>query len=224
MGPRPDGRGKSLFNASFDILSSVNGAAARRPRKAGYRARADRAKRASMGPRPDGRGKRMPTTTKDGKLAASMGPRPDGRGKGASRQLRVPPMTASMGPRPDGRGKTLASRSALMAWKASMGPRPDGRGKTRPRRAGHARSQRQWGRGQTAAESGRRVVRVIPEISVNGAAARRPRKVSTVQTREDAMGRQWGRGQTAAERFGICTKPVFAYRASMGPRPDGRGK
>ena len=61
-----------------------------------------------------------------------------------------------MGPRPDGRGKA-AERAGqdLCAIYASMGPRPDGRGKRLERGSARGQAhQRQWGRGQTAAERG----------------------------------------------------------------------
>ena len=153
-----------------------------------------------------------------------MGPRPDGRGKGSARTA------ATCGFRRQwGRGQTAAesrhSVSPVDAAAASMGPRPDGRGKfstlwacplssvrvngaaaRRPRkgrraaRASLRRLLRQWGRGQTAAE---RRPKHRPDWrghSVNGAAARRPRKVEC--------------------RCHFCGRKF----ASMGPRPDGRGK
>ena len=58
-----------------------------------------------------------------------------------------------------------------------MGPRPDGRGKgPMPAMRGAGRV-RQWGRGQTAAESNHPAMYPLAIPSVNGAAARRPRKV-----------------------------------------------
>ena len=106
-----------------------------------------------------------------------------------------------------------------------MGPRPDGRGKWQTQQAPQPPASRQWGRGQTAAES-RLPTRSCPRRrpGVNGAAARRPRKVdhldnnsrnndASMGPRPDGRGkqkaralaipphlrRQWGRGQTAAE-------------------------
>ena len=83
---------------------------------------------------------------------------------------------------------------------ASMGPRPDGRGKNALTGKYLTAEMRQWGRGQTAAESPNGPVRRPPNAGVNGAAARRPRK-----------------GGSGASR-------VMDAAASMGPRPDGRGK
>ena len=178
-----------------------------------------------------------------------------------------------MGPRPDGRGKAHLSRTASAHAAASMGPRPDGRGKCAPSAFYRCPAWRQWGRGQTAAEStcgavrragrrrrqwgrGQTAAERCGDVrrgrdgpkSVNGAAARRPRKAFTRSLSEDEWKRQWGRGQTAAEsrllemrprraktrQWGrgqtaaesCCSFRKFPYAslASMGPRPDGRGK
>ena len=128
-----------------------------------------------------------------------MGPRPNGRGK---RPIRWPPGCALCGvngaaakrPR-KGPGAARCRRPPL----ASMGPRPNGRGKAR-----------------TAAAA-------RPTCSVNGAAAKRPRKAALDTSRMMCSLRQWGRGQTAAERVGAA-RNVSGRAASMGPRPNGRGK
>ena len=84
-----------------------------------------------------------------------------------------------------------------------MGPRPDGRGKVVAVICIAGAALRQWGRGQTAAESGGRLrYDACLQASVNGAAARRPRKVVTAPTTAGYNQRQWGRGQTAAESPG----------------------
>ena len=83
-----------------------------------------------------------------------------------------------MGPRPDGRGKQLAV--GVLA-KPQVGV--NGAAARRPRKGAGGGGAcvrsclRQWGRGQTAAESGMtdEIDRIVS--SVNGAAARRPRKV-----------------------------------------------
>ena len=105
-----------------------------------------------------------------------------------------------MGPRPDGRGKNSAP--PCMAYSAGV----NGAAARRPRKVcGHALpcgcAWRQWGRGQTAAESGH------PGLCAGL-----------------VLGRQWGRGQTAAERGAAQEDPDCRQGASMGPRPDGRGK
>ena len=179
----------------------VNGAAARRPRKAGgRRPRPAPGVPASMGPRPDGRGKLSLMPGVRGTPPASMGPRPDGRGKGQARIGQGPASLASMGPRPDGRGKYTNQLTVIIVYLRQWG-----RGQTaaesigavsHPRRPGG----RQWGRGQTAAESAGRSFRRTAAARVNGAAARRPRKVTTRVLPASVSGRQWGRGQTAAER------------------------
>ena len=104
-----------------------------------------------------------------------------------------------------------------------MGPRPDGRGKLLRRGRMKNQAMRQWGRGQTAAESARVLLMSGRAYGVNGAAARRPRKVRNAVVWDKPTPRQWGRGQTAAESDRACDK-AFERGASMGPRPDGRGK
>ena len=156
-------------------------------------------------------------------LVASMGPRPDGRGRVHAGQGRRPSIArqwgrgrmaaeghvpldgerggiASMGPRPDGRGRSSRFSMSLSAYKASMGPRPDGRGRGRP-----LSGCLSPGRVNGAAAGWPRKVDIMADqflaySSVNGAAAGWPRKV--VQGRD-------GAGDELA---------------SMGPRPDGRGR
>ena len=130
-----------------------------------------------------------------------------------------------------------------------MGPRPNGRGKLPliglP---SDGPPERQWGRGQTAAERREPWNCAYCRSSVNGAAAKRPRKATRPARRfsrssgvngaaakrprkEDAgavvapakVVRQWGRGQTAAESAEMTPNRVGGA-ASMGPRPNGRGK
>ena len=202
MGPRPNGRGKAAPVRVRARTCRVNGAAAKRPRKAEPTA-------APLDPgalRQWGRGQ---TAAESGEQAggrresdASMGPRPNGRGK-------IPPRTNM--PRPAdarqwGRGQTAAESSNMERIFHSPKARQWGRGQTaaerlRSRRGRCLHTQRQWGRGQTAAES--LLFFELPAcryICVNGAAAKRPRK---------------DRGCPAARDF---------PDASMGPRPNGRGK
>ena len=204
MGPRPNGRGKGAASTPTSTTpKSVNGAAAKRPRKvAAGIPQALQGPEASMGPRPNGRGKlsqrrrgarawcvngaaaKRPRkdaylTCPHVKTGASMGPRPNGRGKGARGVEHAPAPKASMGPRPNGRGKVPALQDLGIVPVASMGPRPNGRGKNSPSGPSIPRRKRQWGRGQTAAES------AMPPPRFEG-----------------LIRRQWGRGQTAAERLG----------------------
>ena len=231
------------------MAHGVNGAAAGWPRKATSHARLRRkSKVASMGPRPDGRGRLQAAPASSPPVRASMGPRPDGRGRLDIRRLCRLYDGASMGPRPDGRGRpsSLSSPSsvtgvngaaagwprkgcptsaessgassvngAAAGWPrkalwtrirptispASMGPRPDGRGRRPALAPSFSGCRRQWGRGRMAAEG----------------AAQRGGPVHVHQ-------RQWGRGRMAAEgdaRHGLGARPA---QASMGPRPDGRGR
>ena len=113
----------------------------------------------------------------------------------------APARGASMGPRPDGRGR--ATGTTTWQWRswASMGPRPDGRGRCRGPRGSCRRTSRQWGRDRMAAEGC--AAGCVPGCSwcVNGAATGWPRK--------------------ACPSCGII---LFLVPASMGPRPDGRGR
>ena len=179
MGPRPNGRGKQRRGALAPrARARVNGAAAKRPRKAGW----------WYGP------------------VTSSRPRQWGRGQTAAERSRRPHprhrAVASMG-----RGQTAAERgnsNNLQAWgvRASMGPRPNGRGKRYTRAARlEGGPLRQWGRGQTAAERPEPGIETVPVAR-----------------------RQWGRGQTAAESVRRHDPRARSRYASMGPRPNGRGK
>ena len=181
---------------------------------------------ASMGPRPNGRGKFAGSAVLAQVGGASMGPRPNGRGK-APRTLRGRPRPSSVNGAAAKRPRKVAGPDMRTgrAGRASMGPRPNGRGKlNHGRRCAWCLGRRQWGRGQTAAESDNVEGGKYPPGSVNGAAAKRPRKGVWVRFRSSSatasMGprpngrgklgvfvhffcgasRQWGRGQTAAER------------------------
>ena len=153
-----------------------------------------------------------------------MGPRPDGRGRPQPRLHRRPCRDASMGPRPDGRGRYRQRAPYQPVNRASMGPRPDGRGR-RGRGGGAAQLLlRQWGRGRMAAEGPCPFIPLIGLICVNGAAAGWPRKGG-------------GGGGDAFASFGVngaaagwprkaarAARPGRSLLASMGPRPDGRGR
>ena len=184
------------------------------------------------------------------RLSASMGPRPFGRGRRGTDRSRARRRTASMGPRPFGRGRiaispragpaadsfngaaTFRSRKASYAaevqkeiralqWgrdlsvaegmrilatgrppiPASMGPRP-------------------FGRGRPACPACRRLV-----ARFNGAATFRSRKVYWPDTMFSvARLLQWGRDLSVAEGVCICHHGRAHHKASMGPRPFGRGR
>ena len=83
-----------------------------------------------------------------------------------------------------------------------MGPRPDGRGRADIWGVSKENmKERQWGRGRMAAE---------------GQGGRHGRGVVPL--------RQWGRGRMAAEGRPVHHAVRRAAVASMGPRPDGRGR
>ena len=177
-----------------------------------------------MGPRPDGRGKSAPVRPASGHTCM----RQWGRGQTAAERYTGAPA--------ESRGRCVNGAAARRPRKvqfgrvcrghhlASMGPRPDGRGKAAKRRASAAPLPRQWGRGQTAAESRLSPRRPDTVCCVNGAAARRPRK---------ALGFLLGRSVYRCVNGAAARRPRKAVRArhlftkvvaSMGPRPDGRGK
>ena len=131
---------------------------------------------------------------------ASMGPRPDGRGRRDVPRQNDGAASASMGPRPDGRGRVLAGQGTFDA------PSVNGAATGWPRKGSVPADfvfldERQWGRDRMAAEgcTGGRSPSATPRV--NGAATGWPRKEVHV-----AAGR------------------VIQLLASMGPRPDGRGR
>ena len=154
-----------------------------------------------MGPRPNGRGKHTCRRRRDPSAIGFNGAAAKRPRKAAVRHGQYDQCRASMGPRPNGRGKAIVLALVAGALAASMGPRPNGRGK--PKAIGLMPDVRmlQWGRGQTAAESGGHRIPVSHYVSFNGAAAKRPRKVAGARKAPAiCAGRlQWGRGQTAAE-------------------------
>ena len=207
MGPRPNGRGKSIIDTPMKALTSMRQWGRGQTAAESHSQHRDHATcLASMGPRPNGRGKIVHVIT-----LGAWAWRQWGRGQTAAERTSPVPYRprpeASMGPRPNGRGKALATAQDVrrrlgvngaaakrprkdkgghiirIDIEASMGPRPNGRGKSRRRvPAVQAWNVRQWGRGQTAAESFARLGGAIYIFR-----------------------RQWGRGQTAAERPTRCS-------------------
>ena len=156
---------------------------------------------------------------------ASMGPRPNGRGKVMRQRLNW-----STKRRQWGRGQTAAER--LLAFRRSTANtrRQWGRGQTAAESAILGMgilltASRQWGRGQTAAESRRPLWPTASRRSVNGAAAKRPRKGGVDGPQAGAPRRVNG---AAAKRprkeLTRASERIKAGSASMGPRPNGRGK
>ena len=253
MGPRPDGRGRLIGTRIITVwFAGVNGAATGWPRKARGRAQGVLAGLGRQWGRDRMAAEGVPLNLNRSILPASMGPRPDGRGRpDANAQGRMAVSMASMGPRPDGRGRFNGLVAQYSDTKASMGPRPDGRGRRsawaaqppalrgvngaatgwprKARRAGHGAAQadrasmgpRPDGRGRGRGAAGTRACGPC----VNGAATGWPRKAGTAcGWATTASTRQWGRDRMAAEgprrRRRTATRPP----ASMGPRPDGRGR
>ena len=154
-----------------------------------------------MGPRPNGRGKLAAKILSVGWTHGVNGAAAKRPRKAPSPRRRASRPTCVNGAAAKRPRKAVAFRANRLArGKASMGPRPNGRGKTQNSLGLLVVILRQWGRGQTAAERG-----------------------STVAFFRAANERQWGRGQTAAERRWRAASPLTRF-ASMGPRPNGRGK
>ena len=93
----------------------------------------------------------------------------------------------------------MRRQSCRSVMSASMGPRPDGRGRT-------------CGTNTPSSTTG-----------VNGAATGWPRKEGAPLIFPLGTLRQWGRDRMAAEG-GLADGSYQVLAASMGPRPDGRGR
>ena len=200
------GRGQTAAESSGFLSrlkgeSSVNGAAARRPRKG-----ADRQRRSPCRTGVNGAAARRPRKVAGrrrirARPSASMGRGQTAAESGSARMS--PPCTAGVNGAAARRPRKACGprHHGSRCGAASMGPRPDGRGKVA-------------------------VARVLAgRHGVNGAAARRPRKArSSPVPPPPRASRQWGRGQTAAERATVSPIAAQVSKASMGPRPDGRGK
>ena len=217
MGPRPNGRGKAALKASSLRASRVNGAAAKRPRKV-------EAGRALIGKslRQWGRGQTAAESTCPlfgaNYPPASMGPRPNGRGK-AAKILSVGWTHGVNGAAAKRPRKVAHHAAGRTVPPASMGPRPNGRGKCVVETPMKKLFLRQWGRGQTAAESCRLPRWRRGRPGVNGAAAKRPRKAaSSKEAYAPRSSRQWGRGQTAAESryLGKAASPRYGRQWGRG--------
>ena len=201
MGPRPDGRGRSstAWNCSSS-RPSFNGAAAGWPRKAGTRQRsrcwAGSFNGAAAGwPR---KACRVPSYARE--VRASMGPRPDGRGRDVSALVQV-----AYGGLQWGRGRMAAEGGECVG-------------------GGGAECGLQWGRGRMAAEGRQSRRRPRARRCFNGAAAGWPRKDASI---EHGLLVEFGFNGAAAG----WPRKVRAWQinckgkpASMGPRPDGRGR
>ena len=128
-----------------------------------------------------------------------------------------------------GRGRMAAEGSPLSAVYgrpvASMGPRPDGRGRIRPRTASTPTTALQWGRGRMAAEGLHAGGRGGKHTSFNGAAAGWPRKADgRARLHWAAVHASMGPRPDGRGRWPCHVRACIRSRASMGPRPDGRGR
>src|SRR5581483_6320369 len=156
-----------------------------------------------MGPRPIGRGNPGPLARGGAGHSASMGPRPIGRGNLNSR--RAP--TSKQSGLQWGRDRSVAEiwvggcNESTRENTASMGPRPIGRGNEFAEDGDAGVGALQWGRDRSVAEiqNLEHGARAGP-AGFNGAATDRSRKFVRAAWRRQAES-----------------------RASMGPRPIGRG-
>src|SRR5579883_1336244 len=182
-----------------------------------------------MGPRPIGRGNYGRSAPRGGGREASMGPRPIGRGNS-------PPMTAYLRYR---RSRLQWGRDRSVA-EIALSTALDG---TRDK-------ELQWGRDRSVAEIRGRGAWVRQGMAgFNGAATDRSRKLppSPAQPPRSGMlqwGRdrsvaemhprshgaprgepslQWGRDRSVAEMRALVARYASGKKASMGPRPIGRG-
>ena len=209
---------------------------------------------ASMGPRPFGRGRTTPRSGRTSSRGGFNGAATFRSRKVINAlDMLVRTAGASMGPRPFGRGRLLLAfqRFSRLMSRASMGPRPFGRGRRRHvLQAQNPRVPLQWGRDLSVAEGWRAASCCSPwPRRFNGAATFRSRKEPNNRLYQAAGSLlQWGRDLSVAEGSGAHTKrpagrplqwgrdlsvaegrrrpqPVDAKRrASMGPRPFGRGR
>ena len=158
--------------------------------------------KASMEPRPYGRGDQGGNGRTQEALLASMEPRPYGRGDSQADRDHDVAMALQWG-----RARVDAETSNPGEWRvhvipASMGPRPCGRGDEMHQRfCAFAEAMLQWGRARVDAET----------------------RHTTWLLRVEPMMLQWGRARVDAETGRGLGRAGGAGRASMGPRPCGRG-
>ena len=130
-----------------------------------------------------------------------------------------------MGPRPFGRGRDKANIGKFGHRCASMGPRPFGRGRLVYAEAATTAPKLQWGRDLSVAEGGRAATWPVSVFSFNGAATFRSRKGQRQrrawQNASCFNGAATFRSRKARPRRHAASG---RQRASMGPRPFGRGR
>ena len=227
--------------------SGVNGAAAGWPRKVGITEPNYGGER-----RVNGAAAGWPRKVPPWPAHGQGNPRQWGRGRmaaeGCLHGRPAPRRSASMGPRPDGRGRAPRADGHDVVRRCVNGAAAGWPRKADVQRASEWVYTRVNG---AAAGWPRKASRWPcarwPRTCVNGAAAGWPRKAPAPGSASSTMMRQWGRGRMAAEGCLACRPrsrrsgvngaaagwPRKAGRssdddqpllASMGPRPDGRGR
>ena len=226
MGPRPNGRGKIQAGQIIQgATPRFNGAAAKRPRKDAFADLLAREDLASMGPRPNGRGKFFP-----GASFFSTASSFNGAAAKRPRKVEIFGLAARLEASFNG---AAAKRPRKGCMRPADPPRRQlqwGRGQTAAESPAALYGTMhyallQWGRGQTAAERSNPDSLPVPHPnSFNGAAAKRPRKARCAgrparQTRgfNGAAAKRPRKDNDGAEGDNLLP-------ASMGPRPNGRGK
>ena len=228
MGPRPFGRGRCIPAITKKCSSTLQWgrdlSVAEGPR-GGCRVKLTTP--ASMGPRPFGRGRRTGAAA-----IANSCSRFNGAATFRSRKAALDARPAranaraSMGPRPFGRGRFRPLPAAPAVLRASMGPRPFGRGRPGAGCGRRPGAGLQWGRDLSVAEGGperarHRSINQLQwgrDLSVAEGGARPLMKLPTFQL-------QWGRDLSVAEGGSRGPRDTRGRnRASMGPRPFGRGR
>ena len=132
---------------------------------------------------------------------------------------------ASMGPRPCGRGRLVPLRTGRRARRASMGPRPCGRGRPVIDTIDYRENGLQWGHGLAAVDGALGLGPAGRRPGFNGATALRPWTGGEVGLSEiDLVMLQWGHGLAAVDGGAGSLACTSGFRASMGPRPCGRGR
>ena len=203
MGPRPNGRGRGAGRTRRSLpITRFNGAASKRTRKDVLYSHCRADLIASMGPRPNGRGRRNHARCMHCDYQGFNGAASKRTRKGAPRMPSSSTGACFNGAASKRTRKGLTAELLALHTIASMGPRPNGRG---------------------------RRLSYLPRGSevhgFNGAASKRTRKVRLpVGPRRSMPWLQWGRVQTDAEGGGRRIASARKGVASMGPRPNGRGR
>ena len=131
---------------------------------------------------------------------------------------------ASMGPRPDGRGRGVPGQAIRPDNELQWGRgRMAAEGRAAPLHSDATRVL-QWGRGRMAAEGARARPSRARSAGFNGAAAGWPRKVNPGVFRYRNSSSFNGAAAGWPRKAESPARPPPGLPASMGPRPDGRGR